>query len=109
MVVADAGSEPRLVGTVEEPGVVGDRLGLVPVGLGAGEEDTPAGLRLVGVGTAPQAVRADAAPMAARTVRARDNLIISEQPFWRALGRLLRRGIQAIHQLRGRLLMSRAF
>jgi hypothetical protein len=83
-------------------GVVGDRLGLVPASRGAREEETPRGTWLLGVcagqcqrpaslhdgallesetacmaGIAvEQAVRADATPMAARTVRARDNLII---------------------------------
>jgi hypothetical protein len=83
-------------------GVVGDRLGVVPACLGAGEEDTPLRMRVLGVGagqcqrTAPlhdgallesetacmagtgaeQAVRADATPMAARTVWVRDNLVI---------------------------------
>src|SRR5690349_9244750 len=106
------GEGEEVVGT--GPGVVGDRLGLVPVGLGAGEEDTPARPGLVGeddgqcrcpaprhdvcqleaemacmAGTAAPAARADAAPMAAtaRTVWARENLIIGKQPFWSA-GRL---------------------
>jgi hypothetical protein len=104
-----AGVDVALVGVGEgdrvagkAPGVVGDRLALVPVGPGAGE-DTPAGLGLVGVddgqcqcpatlqdggpleaeracmaGTAAPAARADIAPMATRMVWARDNLIIGK-------------------------------
>jgi len=63
-------------------------VGVGVVGVGAGEEDTLTGMGLFGVGTAEQAVSADAAPIAARTVQARDNLSIGKQPFWRAPGRI---------------------
>ena len=101
------------VGPVLEMVSAGARLRLVPVGPWADEEDTPAGPGLFGVGsgqcrcpapphddgplaaetlcvagTVAQPVRIDAAPMAARTVWARDNLIIGKQPFGRAPGRL---------------------
>jgi hypothetical protein len=113
VVVVGVGPLLEMVSAGEGPGVVGDRLGLVPVGPGADEEDTPAGPGLFGVssgqcrypaplhgdgpleaetacmaGTVAQAVRTDAAPMAARTVWARDNLIIGKRPFGRAPGRL---------------------
>jgi hypothetical protein len=67
-----------LGGTVLGGTVLG---GTVLGGTEAGEEDTPAGMGLFGVGTAAQAVRADAAPITARTVRAGDNLSIGKLPF----------------------------
>jgi len=103
-------------GDVVLSGVVlgGVILGGVVLGLGPDEEDTPPEMGLVGAGagqcrcpaprhdggpleaetacmagTAAQAVRADAAPMAAtaRTAWARENLVIGKQPFW-STGRL---------------------